>query len=244
MLLELKGVTLGYGKGRVVRDVSLSIEEKGSVGILGANGAGKTSLLRYIVGLLHGFSFFSGEIYFKGKRIDKLPPYERARLGLVLVPEGRRLFPFLTVKENLLLGASCRKDTKEIERDLEFVYSLFPRLKERERQKANTLSGGEQQMLAIGRGLMAKPELLIMDEPSLGLSPLLVQELGRTINRIIEEKGIGLLLAEQNASLALRTCKRCYLMRLGQFVFCGSPHEIERSDYLKFTYLGGELSNS
>lgn len=235
MALELREVQVNYGKAVAVRGVSLKVEHGSAVALIGPNGAGKSTLLRCISGLI---PLTKGEIRYNGIDISQLPPYERVRLGIVLVPEGRKLFPFLTVFENLVLGATVRKDRKEIKEDFERVFQLFPRLKERLKQKAGTLSGGEQQMLAIARGLMARPKLLMLDEPSLGLAPLVIKELGNVL-RAINANGVSILLAEQNASLAFTTCKTCYVLRLGSIVMSGPSTEIMREDALKLAYLGG-----
>lgn len=236
MLLEIKNLVVTYGKALALNDISIEVKEGSAVAIIGPNGAGKTTLLRSVSGLVFPAS---GEIWFSGKRIDTLPPYERVKLGVVQVPEGRKLFPHLTVLENLLLGATTRKDKDGINKDLGYVFELFPRLKERMKQKAGTLSGGEQQMLAVGRGLMARPKLLMLDEPSLGLAPQLVQQLTPVI-RNINKQGTGILLVEQNASLAFKACELCYVLRLGRIVLKGRSEELKESDALKLAYLGGE----
>jgi len=199
MLLEMKNITVHYGKSLAVADVSLSVPEGAVVSVIGANGSGKSTVLKALVGLV-GLS--SGEIFFKGQRIDGLSTTDIVKQGIVVVPEGRQLFPYLTVLSNLKLGASLRKDADGIAHDLEDVYHLFPRLRERANQKAGTLSGGEQQMLAIGRGMMARPVLLCMDEPSLGLAPIVIEQLGEVI-RDINKLGVTVLLVEQNVHLAL-----------------------------------------
>jgi branched-chain amino acid transport system ATP-binding protein len=181
MLLEIRGITVHYGKSMAIQDVSLGVVEGAVVSIIGANGAGKSTVLRALSGLVRSMT---GEIWFRGKRIDGRETTEIVRLGISLVPEGRQLFPYLSVLSNLKLGASLRRDKGEISDSLREVYKLFPRLEERRNQKAGTLSGGEQQMLAIGRGLMARPKLLCMDEPSLGLAPIVVEQLGEVIRDI------------------------------------------------------------
>jgi branched-chain amino acid transport system ATP-binding protein len=180
----------------------------------------------------------SGEIWFDNKRIDRIAAYDIVKLGLVLVPEGRRLFPYLTVMENLRLGACLRKDKKGINADIEKVSSYFPRLKERFSQKAGSMSGGEQQMLAIARGLMAKPRMLMLDEPSLGLSPLVVDEVGSIIKNI-HESGVTVLLVEQNVSLALRVAASGYVMRVGRVILTGTVQELKGNEVLNQAYLGG-----
>jgi branched-chain amino acid transport system ATP-binding protein len=235
MLLEIKGITVHYGKSMAVEEISIGVSEGAVVSIIGANGAGKTTILRALAGLK---SLTSGEIWFMGNRIDGRETMDIVRLGVSLVPEGRQLFPYLTVLSNLKLGASLRKDKDVINRDLEEVYKLFPRLRERRNQKAGTLSGGEQQMLAIGRGLMAKPKLLCMDEPSLGLAPIVIEQLGEVI-KDINRRGMGVLLVEQNVHLALGVAKRAYALQVGRVVLEGDIEEMKSSDIVKRAYLGG-----
>jgi branched-chain amino acid transport system ATP-binding protein len=235
MLLEIKSITVHYGKSMAVEEISIGVSEGAVVSIIGANGAGKTTILRALAGLK---SLTSGEIWFMGNRIDGRETMDIVRLGVSLVPEGRQLFPYLTVLSNLKLGASLRKDKDVINRDLEEVYKLFPRLRERRNQKAGTLSGGEQQMLAIGRGLMAKPKLLCMDEPSLGLAPIVIEQLGEVI-KDINRRGMGVLLVEQNVHLALGVAKRAYALQVGRVVLEGDIEEMKSSDIVKRAYLGG-----
>ena len=234
-LLETKDVTVHYGKSMAVEDISLRVEDGDVVSIIGANGAGKSTLLRALMGLK---SPTGGEIFFDGERIDGKQTNEIVKRGLILVPEGRRLFPYLSVLTNLRLGASLVEDKDEIERTLEEVYRLFPRLKERKNQKAGTLSGGEQQMAAIGRGLMGKPRLLCMDEPSLGLAPIVVEAVGRAIKEI-NEKGVTVLLVEQNVHLALEVASSCYALQVGRVVLSGDIATMRSSDVVKKAYLGG-----
>lgn len=236
MLLEVKELCSHYGAAVALDKVSIFVDEGSVVGVLGANGAGKTTLLRTISGLKRPSS---GEVWFSGKRIDGLGAVEIVKAGITHVPEGRRLFPDLTVWQNLFLGASLTKDGKEVQRQIERVFGYFPRLRERRDQKAKTLSGGEQQMLAIGRGLMAKPRLLLMDEPSLGLAPKTVEELGEIIKYISENEGVTILLVEQNAGLALRLVSRVYVLQVGKVVFDGSVSDLMKSDTLRRAYLGG-----
>jgi len=235
MLLEVENVTAHYGKSLAIEGISVGLEEGGVVSIIGANGSGKSTLLRTLVGLV---PLSSGQIRFSGSRIDGLTTTEIVRRGIALVPEGRKLFPFLNVLTNLKLGASVRKDKEEIKNDLEFVYQLFPRLAERRNQKAGTLSGGEQQMLAIGRGLMARPKLLCMDEPSLGLAPIVIEQLGEVIKNI-SEKGVNVLLVEQNVHLALGVAKTGYALQVGRVVLKGDIETMKQSEIVRKAYLGG-----
>lgn len=234
MLLEAKNLTVHYGKSVAINDVSLEVAEGSIVSLIGANGAGKSTILRALSGLV---PLTSGEIWFQGKRIDKKTPAEIVKMGLVQVPEGRWLFPHLSVLINLQLGASIRNDKKEINKDLQKVYERFPRLWERRKQKAGTLSGGEQQMLAIGRGLMAKPKLFLLDEPSLGLAPIVVENLGDVIEDINKE-GVSVLLVEQNVPLALRVAQRGYALQIGKVVLEGDIEKIKSSDIIERAYLG------
>ena len=235
MLLEIKDITVHYGKSMAIQGVSLGVVEGAVVSIIGANGAGKSTVLRALSGLVPSTT---GEIRFRGSRIDGRETTEIVRLGISLVPEGRQLFPYLSVLSNLRLGASLRKDKDEINNSLEEVYKLFPRLEERRNQKAGTLSGGEQQMLAIGRGLMARPKLLLMDEPSLGLAPILVEQLGEVI-RDINKSGASVLLVEQNVHLALGVASRAYALQVGRVVLEGDIETMKSSDIVKRAYLGG-----
>lgn len=234
-LLETKNVSAHYGKSLAIEDVSLAVEEGDVVSIIGANGSGKSTLLRSLMGLK---SLTAGEICFDGERIDGKETNEIVKKGLILVPEGRRLFPYLSVLSNLRLGASLVDDKDEIERTLEDVYRLFPRLQERKNQKAGTLSGGEQQMVAIGRGLMGRPRLLCMDEPSLGLAPIVVEAVGRAIKEI-NQNGVTVLLVEQNVHLALEVASSCYALQVGRVVLSGDIATMRSSDVVKRAYLGG-----
>jgi len=235
MLLEVKDAVVHYSKVQALKSVSLSVEEGGIVTIIGANGAGKTTTLRAISGLV---KLSSGEIYFQGERIDRLPPEKIVRLGIAQVPEGRRCFPELTVQENLLVGAFLRQDKKGVMEDLESVFGRFPRLKERRTQMAKTLSGGEQQMLAIGRALMSKPKLLLLDEPSMGLSPVMVQEIAKIVIDI-RRQGVPVVLVEQNAELALRLANQAYVLETGAMVLSGPAKELHENDHVRRAYLGG-----
>ena len=236
MLAEVKGITVYYNKSLAIKDVSVDVPEGGVVTIIGANGAGKSTTLKALVGLV---GIRAGDILFKGESINGLQTAERVKKGIVLVPEGRQLFPYLSVLTNLKLGATLRKDKKAISQSLDYVFELFPRLKERRKQDAGTLSGGEQQMLAIGRGLMAGPRLLCLDEPSVGLAPIVVELVGEVIRKINKE-GISVLLVEQNAHLALGVCQTGYVLEVGKVVMNGDAEAIRCSDIVRRAYLGGE----
>ncbi len=233
-MLEVKEIDVYRGPIQVLWKVSLEVNEGEVVSLIGPNGAGKTTLLSSVAGLLKPAC---GVIKFKGMDITKLPPYKIANKGVVLVPEDRKLFGAMTVKENLLMGAYNVRDKKVKEERLEMVYELFPRLKEREKQLAMTLSGGEQKMLAIARGLMSNPELLILDEPSQGLAPRVVLEIFHVIEKL-KERGLSILLAEQNAHLALKIADRAYVLETGRVTLQGSGKELLENEYVKKAYLG------
>ena len=234
MILNTKNISLYYGKAIALDDVSIDISDGSVVTMIGANGAGKSTVLRAISGLA---PIKSGEIWFSGKRIDGLSPTQIVKMGIIHVPEGRRLFPSLSVINNLELGASLRKDKPGIKKDMDEIFEHFPRLKERRNQSAGTLSGGEQQMVAIARGLMAKPKLLLLDEPSLGLSPIMVDELVPIINNI-NQTGVAVLLVEQNIGLALRVATKGYALQVGKVVLQGDIALFKSSDVVKKAYLG------
>ena len=233
-LLELNGVDAFYGRVRALRGITISVDQGEVVALIGSNGAGKTTTLRTISGLMHPPS---GSITFAGKEITKTPAHEIVGLGVCQSPEGRRLFPRMQVIDNLRMGAFLRNDSVGIQKDMERVFELFPRLKERTTQLAGTLSGGEQQMLAIGRALMSRPKLLMLDEPSLGLAPILV-ELIFTIVREINAQGIPILLVEQNAHQALEVAHRAYVLETGSIVQTGSGRELLDSPDVQRAYLG------
>jgi branched-chain amino acid transport system ATP-binding protein len=235
MLLELKEVRVHYGKVEALKGISFEIEEGQVTSLVGANGAGKSTVLRTICCLNKPTS---GEIWFQGKRIDTLSAQQIVSSGISLVPEGRRVFPLMTVIDNLRLGATLTKNKKEITRILEQVFESFPILKERMKQRASSLSGGEQQMLAIGRALMSKPRLLLMDEPSLGLSPLMCRNISRIITRI-NQNGTTIILAEQNVRLAFGIANKGYVLEIGKIVLEGSTKDLINSEYVKKAYLGG-----
>ena len=232
-MLKIDNINLYYGGIHALKDLSLDVKKGEIVTLIGANGAGKTSTLRAISGLE---PIKSGTISYKASPINKVPAHKIVSLGLSHVPEGRKIFANLTVLENLELGAYLRKD-KEIQKDMEMVFSKFPRLKEREKQQAGTLSGGEQQMLAIGRALMNRPEMLILDEPSMGLAPLVVKDIFDTIVEI-NKSGTTILLVEQNANMALSIADKAYVLETGNIVLSGDAKELLEDDSIKSAYLG------
>ena len=235
MLLELKNITVHYDKVEAVKGVSLDVGDGDIVTLLGSNGAGKTTILKTISGLKRATS---GEIRFQDQRIDNANASRIVELGIGHVPEGAHVFRDMSVQDNLLLGAFTRKDRHGIKQDLEDVYGHFPILKDRNRQKAGSLSGGEQQMLGISRALMCKPKILLMDEPSIGLSPMLVQEIAAIVD-IINKEGISVLLVEQNAALALSLANRGYVIETGRIALTGSREELMNDEKVKKAYLGG-----
>lgn len=235
MLLEVKNIRVLYEKVEAVRGISLGAEEGTVISLIGANGAGKTTTLKAISGLKR---LNSGEIWFQGRRIDGISPHAIVKLGIAHVPEGRRLFGLMTVMDNLAMGAFLQKDKGEIARNLEVVFRHFPILKTRQKQLARSLSGGEQQMLAIGRALMAKPTVLLLDEPSIGLAPLVVAEIARIIEDI-KSAGLTIVLVEQNAHMALRLAEKGYVLETGKIVLEGDSKDLIHSEYVKKAYLGG-----
>jgi len=234
MLLEVENLNVYYGAIHALQGVSFNVEEGEIVTLIGANGAGKSTTLRTISGLLRSRG---GHVKFKGMDITMMPAQEIVRLGASHVPEGRKIFAPLTVKENLMMGAFTRKDPDEIQRSMDRVFSSFPRLKERIGQLGGTLSGGEQQMLATGRGMMSRPTLLMMDEPSMGLSPILVEEIFSIIKEI-NAQGTSILLVEQNASMALSISHRAYVLETGRIVLSGTAKQIAENPQVKTAYLG------
>ena len=233
---QATGVTVQYDQVRAISEVSLNLDEGDIVALIGANGAGKTTTLRAITGLA---TPVAGEIMLAGQRIDGMTPHAIVALGVAMVPEGRRVFPYLSVAENLLMGAFLRRDRAGIRADMEQVFDRFPRLRERRGQAAGTMSGGEQQMLAIGRALMARPRLLLLDEPSLGLAPMLVQEIARAIVTINREDGVSLILVEQNSRMALRVSNRAYALEVGRVALEGASRDLVNDDRVRELYLGG-----
>ena len=235
MLLQIKNIRIHYEKAEALKYISLDVAEGEIVTIIGSNGAGKTTTLKSIAGLLH---LTSGEIHFDGKRIDKRRPEEFIKMGISFCMEGRRLFPFMTVLENLEMGAFSSRNKGDIGNDLEDIFQRFPRLRERKRQKAGTLSGGEQQMLAIGRALMSKPKLLLLDEPSLGLAPMVVADLGKALKKL-NQTGLTILLVEQNAQMALTIADRGYVLEVGKIIAEGDTVALRGNDMVRKAYLGG-----
>jgi branched-chain amino acid transport system ATP-binding protein len=235
MLLEVKDLRVSYGKIEAIKGISLHVEKGEIVTLVGANGAGKTTLLKTISGILKPTQ---GVINFESKDIQTIAPHDRVLEGLCQAPEGRGIFPGMTVLENLEMGKFARKDwKKELDEDLERIYTLFPRLKERQNQAGGTLSGGEQQMLSIGRALMSRPRLLLLDEPSMGLAPMFIQQIFKII-REIQEQGVSILLVEQNAAQALACASRAYILETGNIVKEGSGKELLKDDAVKKAYLG------
>jgi branched-chain amino acid transport system ATP-binding protein len=234
MLFEIKDLRVNYEGAEVLKGISLELEDGEIVTLIGSNGAGKTTTLRTISRLK---SPTAGEIWFKGRRIDQMSPQDVVRIGIIHVPQGRELFPYLSVSENLRLGAFLRRDKGKIKKDLENLLEYFPRLKERSRQQAGTLSGGEQQMLAIACALMGNSRLLLLDEPSSGLSPIMVKEIGKIVSDI-NRRGTSILLVEQNARLALKLAHRGYVLETGTIVLQGRAEELLQGEIVKRTYLG------
>jgi branched-chain amino acid transport system ATP-binding protein len=237
-LLTFSGVELYYDQVYALRNVSLEVNEGETVALIGANGAGKTSILRAITGLRR---IRRGEIRFRGLRIDGRAPDELVKMGIAMVPEGRRSFPLMSVKDNLLMGAFTRHDKAEVATTLEAVLTRFPRLRERYSQAAGTMSGGEQQMLVIGRALMSRPTLLLLDEPSLGIAPKLVQDIARSIVAINRDEQVSVLLVEQNSRIALKISARAYALSTGAVALSGPSADLINDERIKTLYLGGEL---
>ena len=233
-LLEVKGLQAYYGQTQALHDVSFELEEGGITTLLGANGAGKTTTLRAVCGMVRT----GGEINLDGKRINGVATEEIVRMGVAHVPEGRGTFVNLTVEENLRLGSFVQRDKSRAQRDLDLVFNYFPRLKERLQQQAGTLSGGEQQMLAIARALMLAPRLMLLDEPSFGLAPLVVQEIFRIMKRINEEEKVSMLLVEQNAALALNLADHAYVLETGNVVMSGPASVVKDDEGIRRSYLG------
>ena len=234
MMLKIENLKVNYGGIQAVRDVSLEVPDGKIVTLIGANGAGKSTILRTVVGIVHASQ---GSVKYNGKELLNLPTDKIVKMGITLVPEGRRVFPDMTVLENIRIGAYLRKD--DLSKDIDWVYSLFPRLKERNWQLAGTLSGGEQQMLAVARALMSRPKILMMDEPSLGLAPIIVQDIFATIRRINND-GIPVLLVEQNSNAALKVADRGYVMETGNIVLQDTAENLRTNEEVRKVYLGLE----
>jgi branched-chain amino acid transport system ATP-binding protein len=236
MYFACKNLTVRYDRVTALRDVSLELDQGEVVALIGANGAGKSTTLRAITGLKQPAQ---GEIWFDGARIDRLPPAEIVKRGIAMVPEGRRIYPYMTVKDNLLMGAYLRKDQAGIKQDLEKVFVRFPRVKERLNQQAGTLSGGEQEMVVVGRALMARPKLLLLDEPSLGLAPMVVREIAKLVTEVNREDKVSVILVEQNSRMALKISHRAYVLETGSVGLAGPSAELVNDDHIRRLYLGG-----
>ena len=236
MYFELKNIEVFYGSVKALKDVSINLKKGEIVALLGANGAGKTTTLRAITGLTQNKS---GEIWFNGQRIDNLPPHKRVSLGISMVPEERHIYPYMSVKDNLLMGAYLCGDNTKIRNKIERVYELFPILKERSKQMGEKLSGGEQQMLAVARCIMADPQLILMDEPSLGLAPILVKEIAEIITTLNKVEKVSIILVEQNSKMALKISDRAYILELGKIALEGKSKNLITNKRVKELYLGG-----
>jgi len=236
MFFEVKDIVVHYDRTMALKGISLQAGEGEIITLIGANGAGKSTALRTISGLQ---PLTAGEIWFDGKKISGWPPHEIVSLGIAHVPEGRHVFPYMTVGENLLMGAYLRKGKTEVRQDLERIYAHFPRLKERLKQEAGKLSGGEQQMLTMGRALMATPRLLLLDEPSLGLSPIMVREIAKAILEINAKRKVSIILVEQNARMALKLSSVGHVLETGKIVLSGPSQDLLKNDHVRRAYLGG-----
>jgi branched-chain amino acid transport system ATP-binding protein len=237
-MLSLANIELYYDHVYALKGVSVELNEGETVALIGANGAGKSSILRAVTGLR---KIRKGSITFEGRRIDGLGPEAIVKLGIAMVPEGRRVFPFMSVRDNLMMGAFSRSDATGVRASLDAVLDRFPRLKERLRQTAGTMSGGEQQMLVIGRALMAKPRLLLLDEPSLGVAPKIVQDIARSIVAINRDEKVSVLLVEQNSRMALRISNRAYALTTGSIALSGASADLVNDERIKRLYLGGDI---
>ena len=237
-LLSLSEIELYYDHVYALKGVSVEVQEGETVALIGANGAGKSSILRAITGLRR---IMKGKIEFEGRRIDGLSPEAIVKLGIAMVPEGRRVFPLMSVRDNLMMGAFSRGDRAEVRNSLESALERFPRLKERLSQPAGTMSGGEQQMLVIARALMARPKLLLLDEPSLGVAPKIVQDIARSIVTINRDEKVSVLLVEQNSRMALRISNRAYALTTGKVALSGASADLVADERVKHLYLGGDL---
>ncbi len=235
-ILEIKNLKVMFGKSIAIHDVSLAVPKGGIVTLIGSNGAGKSTTLNAMMSIVKKTS---GTVTFNGEDITNEPTQNIVQKGIALAPEGRHLFPYLTVRKNLILGATQRKDKDGIAEDMEFVFELFPILKDRLKQKAGTMSGGQQQMLAIARALMANPKLLCLDEPSLGLAPVVIDDIGEKIKEINKTRGTSILLVEQNVHLAFGTAQYCYTLQVGNVVAEGTTEDIRSNDVVRKAYFGG-----
>jgi branched-chain amino acid transport system ATP-binding protein len=234
-MLTVENISVYYGKAIALKGVSFSIKKEELVTLLGANGAGKSTLLKTLSGIQRPRE---GRILLEDEEIHKLPPHQIVKRGVIQIPEGRELFPELTVQENLRMGAYLRKDVSNVKQDIDFVFKIFPRLEERKGQTAGTLSGGEAQMLAIARGLLSSPRILMLDEPSLGLAPVMRDTIFQTVLQIYKERGLTLLLVEQNAKWALSVSTRGYILENGKIALEGTGENLAENDYVKKAYLG------
>ena len=236
MYFEARNISVRYDKVSALRDVSIQLEQGRVVALIGSNGAGKTTTLRAITGLKRPSQ---GEVWFEGERIDQLPPAKIVARGIAMVPEGRHVYPYMSVKDNLLMGAYLRRDKAGIKSDLDRIFTRFPRVKERMSQQAGTLSGGEQEMVVVGRALMARPRLLLLDEPSLGLAPMVVREIARLVTEVNQEEKVSVILVEQNSRMALKVSQHAYVLETGKIGLEGPSAELMHNDHIRKLYLGG-----
>jgi branched-chain amino acid transport system ATP-binding protein len=236
MYFECRDIFVHYDKVQALSGISLELEQGEVVALIGANGAGKSTTLRAITGLIRPSG---GEIWFDGERIDRLPPAAIVARGIAMVPEGRRIYPHMSVRDNLLMGAYLRRDHTAIRRDLDRIFALFPRVRERLKQAAGTLSGGEQEMVVVGRALMARPRLLLLDEPSLGLAPMVVREIARLIGEVNRQDKVTVILVEQNSRMALKVSNRAYVLETGRIGLAGRSADLANDDHVRRLYLGG-----
>ena len=236
MYFEARNISVRYDKVMALREVSIQLEQGRVVSLIGANGAGKTTTLRAITGLKKPSQ---GEVWFEGERIDQLPAAKIVARGIAMVPEGRHVYPFMSVKDNLLMGAYLRSDQAGIRADLDKIFTRFPRVKERMNQQAGTLSGGEQEMVVVGRALMARPRLLLLDEPSLGLAPMIVREIARLVTQVNQEENVSVILVEQNSRMALKVSQYGYVLETGKVGLEGPSADLMHNDHIKKLYLGG-----
>ena len=236
MYFEARNISVRYDKVIALRDVSIQLDQGQVVALIGSNGAGKTTTLRAITGLKKPSQ---GEVWFEGERIDHLPPAKIVARGIAMVPEGRHVYPFMSVKDNLLMGAYLRNDKAGIKSDLEKIFTRFPRVKERMNQQAGTLSGGEQERVVVGRALMARPRLLLLDEPSLGLAPMVVREIARLVTEVNREEQVSVILVEQNSRMALKVSQHAYVLETGRVGLEGPSAELMHNDHIRKLYLGG-----
>ena len=236
MYFEARNISVRYDKVMALRDVSIQLEQGQVVSLIGSNGAGKTTTLRAITGLKRPSQ---GEVWFEGERIDQLPAAKIVARGIAMVPEGRHVYPYMSVKDNLLMGAYLRSDQAGIRSDLEKIFTRFPRVKERMNQQAGTLSGGEQEMVVVGRALMARPRLLLLDEPSLGLAPMVVREIARLVTEVNQEEKVSVILVEQNSRMALKVSRYACVLETGKVGLEGLSADLMHNDHIRKLYLGG-----